>query len=77
VTLPGQEPGAVPVEEVGPLLYQAHCPLPVFRSEAGTVHAEPSPSGWSAAQPAGIAFRESRGPVTGPAARFVPHILRG
>jgi glutathionylspermidine synthase len=28
-------------------------------------------------EPAGIAFRESRGPVTGPAARFVPHILRG
>jgi glutathionylspermidine synthase len=28
-------------------------------------------------EPAGIAFRESAGAITGPAARFVPHILRG
>jgi glutathionylspermidine synthase len=76
VYLPGQAPGAVPEAEMGPLLYQAHCPLPVFASAEGPVHANLSV--WMVGgTPAGIAFRESRGPVTGPAARFVPHILRG
>ncbi|WP_198377002.1 glutathionylspermidine synthase family protein [Neoroseomonas rubea] len=76
VTLPGQQPGAMPVEEVGPLLYQAHCPLPVFDSGRGPVHA--AASVWMVGgEPAGLSFRESRGPVTGADARFVPHILRG
>ena len=76
VYLPGQTPGAVPEEEVGPLLYQAHCPLPVFTSPRGPVHC--AASVWMVGgQPAGLSFRESRGPVTGPSARFVPHILRG
>ena len=68
--------GPVPEEEVGPLLYQAHCPLPVFADGGRAVHC--AASVWMVGgQPAGISFRESRGPVTGPAARFVPHILRG
>lgn len=76
VFLPGQPIGAVPEAEVGPLLYQAHCPLPVFASARGPVHC--AASVWMVGgQPAGLSFRESRGPVTGPAARFVPHILRG
>jgi len=76
VTLPGQPIGPVPEEEVGPLLYQAHCPLPVFATPRGNVHC--AASVWMiGGQPAGLSFRESRGPVTGPAARFVPHILRG
>ncbi len=76
VYLPGESPGLVPEEAMGPLLFQQYCPLPQFRSEAGTVHANLSV--WMVGgEPAGIAFRESRGPVTGPAARFVPHILRG
>ncbi len=76
VYLPGQPPGAVPEQEMGPLLYQAHCPLPVFTAPDGPVHANLSV--WMVGgEPAGIAFRESPGPVTGPAARFVPHILRG
>ena len=76
VFLPGQAIGAVPEDEVGPLLYQAHCPLPVFNSARGPVHC--AASVWMiGGQPAGLSFRESRGPVTGPAARFVPHILRG
>lgn len=76
VYLPGQTPGAVPEDEMGPLLFQAHCPLPVFATPGGDVHANLSV--WMVGgEPAGIAFRESRGPVTGPAARFVPHILRG
>ena len=76
VFLPGQPIGAVPEDEVGPLLFQAHCPLPVFSSARGPVHC--AASVWMVGgQPAGLSFRESRGPVTGPAARFVPHILRG
>jgi glutathionylspermidine synthase len=76
VYLPGQTPGLVPEDEMGPLLFQAWCPLPVFNTKAGEVHANLSV--WMiGGEPAGIAFRESRGPVTGPAARFVPHILRG
>ena len=52
------------------------CPLPVLRAGNGQVHANLSV--WMiGGEPAGIAFRESLGPVTGPAARFVPHILRG
>ena len=76
VFLPGQPIGDVPQDEVGPLLFQAHCPLPVFPSARGPVHC--AASVWMVGgQPAGLSFRESRGPVTGPAARFVPHILRG
>ena len=76
VYLPGQTPGQVPEEEMGPLLYQAHCPLPQFNTNAGAVHANLSV--WMVGgEPAGISFRESRGPITGPSARFVPHILRG
>ncbi|MBR0670441.1 glutathionylspermidine synthase family protein [Neoroseomonas soli] len=76
VYLPGQPIGTVPEDEVGPLLYQAHCPLPVFPSARGQVHC--AASVWMVGgQPAGLSFRESRGPVTGPTARFVPHILRG
>jgi glutathionylspermidine synthase len=76
VTLPGQPIGAVPEDEVGPLLFQAPCPLPVFAAPRGEVHA--AVSVWMVGgEPAGLSFRESRGPVTGPAARFVPHILRG
>lgn len=76
VYLPGQTPGEVPEEEMGPLLYQAHCPLPQFTTNGGAVHANLSV--WMVGgEPAGISFRESRGPVTGPSARFVPHILRG
>ena len=76
VFLPGQPIGPVPEEEVGPLMYQAHCPLPVFADGGRAVHC--AASVWMVGgQPAGISFRESRGPVTGPAARFVPHILRG
>nr|WP_245217313.1 glutathionylspermidine synthase family protein [Neoroseomonas nitratireducens] len=76
VTLPGQPVGDVPIAEVGPLLYQAHCPLPVFDSGRGPVHA--AVSVWMVGgEPAGLSFRESRGPVTGADARFVPHILRG
>jgi glutathionylspermidine synthase len=76
VYLPGQVPGEVPEAAMGPLLYQAHCPLPVFEAGRGGVHANLSV--WMVGgEPAGIAFRESTGPVTGPAARFVPHILRG
>ena len=66
----------LPIAEVGPLLYQAHCPLPVFDSGRGPVHA--AVSVWMVGgEPAGLSFRESRGPVTGADARFVPHILRG
>ncbi len=76
VYLPGQPVGAVPEDEVGPLLFQAHCPLPVFPAARGQAHA--AVSVWMVGgEPAGLSFRESRGPVTGPAARFVPHILRG
>jgi len=76
VFLPGQPVGEVPEDEVGPLLYQAHCPLPAFNSAQGPVHC--AASVWMVGgQPAGLSFRESRGPVTGPSARFVPHILRG
>ena len=76
VYLPGQPIGAVPEDEVGPLLYQVHCPLPVFPSSKGEVHA--AVSVWMVSgEPAGLSFRESRGPITGTAARFVPHILRG
>lgn len=76
VYLPGQPIGAVPEEEMGPLLYQAPCPLPVFRAGRREVHC--AVSVWMVGgQAAGLSFRESRGPVTGPAARFVPHILRG
>lgn len=76
VYLPDQPIGEVPEDEVGPLLYQAWCPLPVFPSARGEVHC--AASVWMVGgQPAGLSFRESRGPVTGPAARFVPHILRG
>lgn len=76
VYLPGQPVGAVPEDEVGPLLFQAPCPLPVFPAARGEVHA--AVSVWMVGgEPAGLSFRESRGPVTGPAARFVPHILRG
>ena len=76
VFLPGQAPGPVPEEEVGPLLFQAHCPLPLFPGPQGEVHA--AVSVWMVGgEPAAISVRESRGPVTGPAARFVPHILRG
>ena len=76
VYLPGQTPGEVPENEMGPLLYQAYCPLPVLRAGGSQVHANLSV--WMiGGEPAGIAFRESLGPVTGPAARFVPHILRG
>jgi glutathionylspermidine synthase len=76
VYLPGQTPGQVPEEEMGPLLYQAHCPLPVLEAGRGQVHA--CISVWMVGgEPAGISFRESRGPVTGAAARVVPHILRG
>lgn len=76
VYLPGQTPGDVPEQAMGPLLYQAHCPLPVHRDGTRPVHANLSV--WIiGGEPAGIAFRESLGPVTGPAARFVPHILRG
>lgn len=76
VFLPGQPIGPVPEDAVGPLLYQAHCPLPVFAAARGPVHC--AASVWMVGgQPAGLSFRESRGPVTGPAARFVPHILRG
>jgi glutathionylspermidine synthase len=61
---------------MGPLLYQAHCPLPVLEAGRGQVHA--CISVWMVGgEPAGISFRESRGPVTGAAARVVPHILRG
>lgn len=75
VYLPGQVPGQVPEDEMGPLLYQAHCPLPVFNAAGRQVHANLSV--WMVGgEPAGISFRESRGPVTGPSARFVPHILR-
>ena len=76
VYLPKQPIGEVPEDEVGPLLYQAYCPLPVFSSAKGDVHC--AVSVWMVGgQPAGLSFRESRGPVTGPSARFVPHILRG
>ena len=76
VYLPGQPVGAAPEDEVGPLLYQAPCPLPVFVTPRGEAHA--AVSVWMVGgEPAGLSFRESRGPVTGPAARFVPHILRG
>jgi glutathionylspermidine synthase len=76
VYLPGQTPGTVPEQEMGPLLYQAHCPLPVFGAGRASVHC--ALSVWMVGgEPAGLSFRESRGPVTGPAARVVPHILRG
>ncbi|MBR0681381.1 glutathionylspermidine synthase family protein [Roseomonas eburnea] len=75
VYLPGQPIGEVPENEVGPLLYQAHCPLPVFASPRGEVHA--AVSVWMVGgEAAGLSFRESLGPVTGVSARFVPHILR-
>ncbi len=76
VTLPGQRIDPVPEHEVGPLLYQAHCPLPVMQSARGGVHA--AISVWMVGgEPAGLSFRELRGPITDAAARFVPHILRG
>ena len=66
VSLPGQ-PAA---REHGPLLWQAHCPLPLLDG----VHA--APSVWMVdGAAAGLSFRESPTPVTRIDARFVPHIL--
>jgi len=66
VSLPGQ-PSAT---EHGPLVWQAHCPLPVLDG----VHT--APSVWMVdGEAAGLSFRESNGPVTRIDARFVPHML--
>lgn len=66
VSLPGQ-PTAT---EAGPLVWQAHCPLPVLDG----VHA--APGVWMVnGESAGLSFRESNGPITRIDARFVPHIL--
>lgn len=69
VSLPGQ-PSAT---EAGPLVWQAHCPLPRFE-DSGTVHA--AASVWMVGgAAAGLSFRESPAPITRIDARFVPHIL--
>lgn len=66
VALPGQ-PAAT---EHGPLVWQAHCPLPVLDG------AHAAPSVWMVdGAAAGLSFRESTTPVTRIDARFVPHIL--
>jgi glutathionylspermidine synthase len=66
VSLPG-EPTAT---DAGPLVWQAHCPLPVLDG----VHA--APSVWMVdGEAAGLSFRESRAPITRIDARFVPHLL--
>jgi glutathionylspermidine synthase len=66
VSLPGQ-PAAT---GAGPLVWQAHCSLPVLDG----VHA--APSVWMVdGAAAGLSFRESITPVTRIDARFVPHIL--
>lgn len=76
VFLPGQEILAVPETEVGPLMFQAACPLPAFATGSRQVHA--AVSVWMVdGEAAGLSFRESDGPVTGADARFAPHILRG
>ncbi|WP_159999086.1 glutathionylspermidine synthase family protein [Roseomonas sp. 18066] len=71
VSLPNQshENGAA-------LLFQQHCPLPVFPGEDGC-QAHAALSVWMVGDTAsGLGFRESSGPVTDAGHRFVPHILR-
>lgn len=71
ISLPNQshEKGAA-------LLFQQHCPLPVFAAGDGR-EAHAALSVWMVGDTAsGLGFRESSGPVTDADHRFVPHILR-
>ena len=61
---------AVPGPYDGPCVYQAYAPLPVFAGNHAVI------GSWVInGEPCGIGVRESDGPITGDAARFVPHLF--